>query len=459
MRRFVILAGIPWLASGFVCGAAAAQTVDVISPAPNIVLPNPNSVPIGQTGSLEGGAFVARANDSSAIWYNPAGLARAVESSVSATAGSFQITTVSPDILPNSGGSFQQIPASLGGLLKNAFHNEKLTAGFSVTQPVNWYQNTNSLVDIASGAGRERFTFAADSTFSRVSVGLALAYNAGTSWRVGASLSGDAVLLRQAQSVSDRLGSSTSLKSVLLTSKGDGSEVAMRLSLGGQWDASSRLKLGVLVRTPSVNIFPSGDFSSEALSQDGPASTGASFLDESARFRYKLPFEGVVGAAWVWDGGEAELNVRMSTSLSKYAVFSSTQLITVVQSSGTGNTTTTTVPFPDIVTSNRGVVNVALGGHMFLSKDKRWTLHLGFSTDASPVGADGAVFDRINLYGITLGVTGEAKLLHLVGSLGLNYQFGSSDDIVLRDLQSGGALKTTVKVSNIGIIYSLSFKF
>ena len=51
---------------------AAAQTADIVTPPPNVILPNSNGVPPGQTASLEGGAYVARADDSSSNWYNPA---------------------------------------------------------------------------------------------------------------------------------------------------------------------------------------------------------------------------------------------------------------------------------------------------------------------------------------------------------------------------------------------------
>ena len=46
-----------------------AVTVPPIS----LILPNYNSVPIGEVAGLEGGAFVARANDTSSGFYNPAG--------------------------------------------------------------------------------------------------------------------------------------------------------------------------------------------------------------------------------------------------------------------------------------------------------------------------------------------------------------------------------------------------
>lgn len=48
---------------------ATAQTeTAVVTPPPNVVLPNYAGVAAGPYGGLEGGAYVARANDPSAAW-------------------------------------------------------------------------------------------------------------------------------------------------------------------------------------------------------------------------------------------------------------------------------------------------------------------------------------------------------------------------------------------------------
>jgi len=55
-----------------------AQELDpLVTPPPNVVLPNSNGVPVGPFGGLEGGAYVARVDDPSAAWFNPAGLSSA----------------------------------------------------------------------------------------------------------------------------------------------------------------------------------------------------------------------------------------------------------------------------------------------------------------------------------------------------------------------------------------------
>ena len=66
--------------------AQTAPTPVVTVPSVSLILPNYNSVPVGETAALEGGAFVARANYTSAGFYNPAGLALAEQSAISGSA-------------------------------------------------------------------------------------------------------------------------------------------------------------------------------------------------------------------------------------------------------------------------------------------------------------------------------------------------------------------------------------
>src|SRR5690242_13937176 len=91
-----------------------AQTSVVATPPPNLVVPNYEMVPVGPFGGLEGPASVARAGDPSAAWFNPAGLARQMSPQISGSAGVYSHTAVSPQALPNQGGSIQQLPNFVG---------------------------------------------------------------------------------------------------------------------------------------------------------------------------------------------------------------------------------------------------------------------------------------------------------------------------------------------------------
>jgi hypothetical protein len=53
-----------------------AQEELITTPPQNLVIANYNSTSVGPYGGLEGAAYVARIDDPSAAWFNPAGLAR-----------------------------------------------------------------------------------------------------------------------------------------------------------------------------------------------------------------------------------------------------------------------------------------------------------------------------------------------------------------------------------------------
>jgi hypothetical protein len=96
-----------------------SAAVVVTVPAVSLLLPNYNSVPLGETASIEGGAFMARANDSSAGFFNPAGLAHAERSSISGGAGAYQFGSVTADAFLNVESSVQQIPALFGVVIND----------------------------------------------------------------------------------------------------------------------------------------------------------------------------------------------------------------------------------------------------------------------------------------------------------------------------------------------------
>src|SRR5262245_30787828 len=85
-RSLLLLVGAGLLS--LVVAPAFGQGGDpLLTPPPNVVLPNANGVPVGPFGGLEGGAYVARVDDPSSAWFNPAGLSRAKTGQISGSAG------------------------------------------------------------------------------------------------------------------------------------------------------------------------------------------------------------------------------------------------------------------------------------------------------------------------------------------------------------------------------------
>src|SRR5438477_3441215 len=152
----------------FLTGAAAlAQNPQALFP-PNVILPNNNSLPIGEVGGLEGNAYTARASDPTSLWFNPAGISGANVSTVSASTGTFRVLTISPQKLEGSGGSIDQLPAAVGFVLKKPFDWEMWTFGFAIVRTAAWSQFTDGFVNTPDP--RQRITLSADTSFNRTTL-------------------------------------------------------------------------------------------------------------------------------------------------------------------------------------------------------------------------------------------------------------------------------------------------
>jgi len=436
--------------------AALAQNPQALFP-PNVILPNNNSLPIGEVGGLEANAYTARASDPTSLWFNPAGIAGANVSTVSASTGTFRILTVSPQKLEGRGGSIDQLPAAVGFVLKKPFNWEAWTFGFAIVRTAAWSQFTDGVVNTPDP--RQSITLSADTSFNRTTVAITMGHGGGQDWRLGGGLLLDILSLRSVQSLTFRQQTETYVRTFLDSYRAAGSQVNLRLGFGAQFDLSKHVKLGAVLRTPGVRILPGGSFNIDVVDQRGAQSDQFSFFDSTdITFKYILPLEAAVGAAWVSDVGEIELNLKAQTGHSAYDGFSSTKSVVRITDPGDGTPARqTSTPFPGIPFEARSIVSVSLGGFLNLSKDGLWKLHAGFANDPSPVAGDDGFFDRISLNSVTLGVSGASK--HVSGSLGFNYQFGSSEQRLVADLAGTELTRTKVRISNIGIIYSVSYVF
>ena|SRR5215471_14989821 len=442
------------LAAGAGVAFAAPQT-DLTTPPANILLPNYNTVPVGPNAGLESGAYVARVGDPSAAWINPAGLSRGHSAELSGSSGLYQFTTVNPSAFSSNGGSLQDIP-SLVGFTVPKLLGDRWTLGVAVLTPNSWTQGTDAQIIKQSGDGEEHFAFSADSQFEQVAVAGSVGY-AIERWRVGAGLALVETNISRNAVVSDRVASQNSLTSVLIASRASGDAIQVRPLAGVQYEASTHLLFGGMVRMPAITLLKSGSYTSEGVADGAAESQGLSFFDPNARFTYRFPVELHGGAAYVSPRLEIETDVHAFTSVGTYTLLSSDQPIITYADTTTTTPTIGTQPFTGFVSQSRGVVNVSAGGHIALSASGAWRLHFGAETDLSPVGSADQVFTRVNLYGGTIGVSGTRGGFQF--TVGVNYRSGSSGEVALRPLPGNETSESIIRIRTIGLIYALSYKF
>src|SRR5215471_4551596 len=159
MRRCtLLLLAVIWAAP------ARAQTNVVSAPPPNFVIPNDNGVAAGPFGGLESIAYVARASDPSAAWFNPAGLSVQEEAQISGSAGIYQLTHVRPNGLSDGGGSLEQVPNSVGFTIRAS---DRVTAGIALVTTAAWDQQTAAQIVDTISIGSQRFSLGNESSYSQ----------------------------------------------------------------------------------------------------------------------------------------------------------------------------------------------------------------------------------------------------------------------------------------------------
>ncbi len=214
----------------------------------------------------------------------------------------------------------------------------------------------------------------------------------------------------------------------------------------------------MVVRTPGIGLWSSGSYFQEGLSEIGASTTTASFFETAPELTVRIPLEVKLGAVYVGRRVQVEVNLLTYAGAGAYNAFQSSQTLTALTDPGLGGVPTERAyPFEPVVVDSRAVVNVAVGGLYRLTADGRWQVHGGFSTDRSPVGPSDTWFTKVNMRTWTAGFSGSTKIV--LGSLGIRYESGLSDDYTLRRLQNGEVFHTKVKVSDIGIVYSFAFRF
>jgi hypothetical protein len=433
---------------------AFAQVEQVTTPPPNLVISNYDSVPVGPFGGLEGAAYSARVGDPSAAWFNPAGLARQNTAQISGSAGVYEHTSVTPQSLANRGGSFQQLPNFVGFTFSP---KPRITVGAALLTTNAWNQETDAELISTVPSGQQRFAYSADSDFQRRVLAFGAGYHGDGPWRFGGGLAFSIMSLRLVQSVSDRIADSTTLRSLLVTSRVSGSDLQLRSQAGVQYD-TAHWRFGGAFRTPGLTFYHSGSVTLDGVLDAGASSAGASIFDPDASFEYHLPWEFQGGAAWVHDRVELELDLQAYTPISAYSLIASDQPTRVYGDAG-GNQPPTVMsqPFGGLTSASNGVVNVSAGGHVRLLKNRDIRLHAGVGSNRSPVADADVVFNKVDLLTWTLGLSGSLGKFQF--SAGFNHQSGTANDITLRNLLNGQTVHSAMDVNMSGFIYALAYQF
>jgi hypothetical protein len=227
------------------------------------------------------------------------------------------------------------------------------------------------------------------------------------------------------------------------------------LGVGGvQYAFSDKVVAGAVVKTPGLRIWDNSEFSYESILCGIDSSKSIVFHDSSATFDYRLPFQCSVGIAYTTDYYQLEADINYYIGAKTYTVIASNDQVKQISTNMAGNFAINNLSFPDLKYDRNQVFNVALGGHIRISKLIR--IHGGIFTDFSPVNpSNSTIFRKINLYGTTLGLSVKSEKIGGVG-LGIKYSFGRSKNFKVGENISPEPINTHLNVNSFAISWALS---
>src|SRR5262245_45375597 len=152
--------------------AAAAQIAPITNtPVPlskALVFPNYDNVLVGKDEAIEGGAYIARASDSSANFYNPAGLVLSQGASLNASSTGYVYTKLTSKLSGTSLSStkLDNLPGYIGSVSPMPFVNARnVRLGLSITRAVSWAPGAVDQTFDASSLGFDRLNYSSSAGF------------------------------------------------------------------------------------------------------------------------------------------------------------------------------------------------------------------------------------------------------------------------------------------------------
>lgn len=428
-----------------------------------ITVPNPGRIHIGDIGSLEAGAMIARTNDGAATFYNPAGLIRAIRPSVSGNASLYEFNkvTIGTGDDAEDATNFNIVPVYIGSngfLGKDSGGSPKAAWGFSISTPLAWKSIASD--EIESGIAGDDLLYNrynSSSEIKSVVPSLAVAYAMSDNFSIGAAAHLIYTTEYQAGSEYYRDDSTGEFYNYSITQ--DSENLQGQLALGVSWQPIESVNIGVMAKSPSLNIYDNTSLSANYLTSSwdefGNLVTESGYATNSnLDYRFKKPAEVGLGVAFVQPtfGIEADASYRMKVS--SYNQYNGTLIFNHAYEDSTGFFDTAEEALPTGNMEEKDVVNCRVGGYAALSDTFKW--HAGFFTDRSSL-KDSGNYQKVNLYGVTTGLSRTDKNSSI--GLGLAYTWSGDMKAETYDSNVGDYVMKDTDIQILGLILSGKYYF
>lgn len=226
---------------------------------------NEDEVFVGSGAALVGGAVVATVRDSSAVWYNPAGIGESKRTNLDVSTNVYSLRlfntktflqTASGDESSLAVAEFVAVPVQVSFIRPLS---DSVALGLGYFQPRAARLIVNTQLDSTDGALSSNLAVQAISEYSETAIGGALGFVPSPGWRVGIGTLVRWDSLTESIDISATTFEDGAPRQIIdIGNLRTRDVLGIEPIAGVQWDATEHLQLGVNVRGPRLSLFDQG---------------------------------------------------------------------------------------------------------------------------------------------------------------------------------------------------------
>ncbi|HEY4013240.1 MAG TPA: hypothetical protein VGM06_07870 [Polyangiaceae bacterium] len=397
---------------------------------------NPNLIPLGETESFLGNAGVGRANDTGAVYYNPAGLVELGEGRISISGSVYLSVSTHYDSfvrfdntdIPFDNSGFFTIPSAYVATRRVA----GWTGALSVLVPASFQQNNR--LPFATPSTKDNLI--QSTSQSELWVGLSAAHKLGDKFAIGLTAFG--ILHEETATFGLDFQNPTTMAFASDVGQTDSTVFGFVATLGLAYLPTDWLRFGLRAQSAMLQVYGKESAYQETHTVAASGAPQSSGDDESGSANYAMPFDFTLGAAVTpapWFAVLGDVSLQMGTS---YATF---------PSSATFNEEVTLRPTPRF--------NLGVEMRPATAFPVRLGMYYNPSAEGRSPGA--ANYSKQDYYGLTAGVGLDTLLkeFKVRTTVGVFYAWSTGQATPI------GVAGTTAAISStaIGVLLTTGYAF
>lgn len=413
------------------------------------ILPNLHSLHIGERGGVLGGAVVARVDDASSAYYNPAGLTLLPKDSFSASG-----STYSMNDLKITDSISESSLTSIASYVASVWKINNLYFAFSVPTPI--YSATNLQSEINDSSLDLKLSESYSSSFNVIAPGFSIAKEINHDLRMGLSLRYYIFSLKSnvnqsldALSTPPSSGSVQALESDIVNADSN----SLRLEYGLQKDITKNIRFGLMLKSPTIKVSSKGTLKVNFMTRSIDGSSESMFFNEKKLdSTLQFPAEIHCGIALVEQNWDLELDLKYNHLIKNKSITSKILEGEIIARDSTGTITSASKKVLEAPMYNfKSTLNLSISSSIRMGDS--YLFSAAFFTDRSPskrINVENDLFSSVDLNGASLGLTRFTKVV----STTLGFFTSKGKTSYLKENIKGNIDPENVTIKTLGITLS-----